>query len=244
MDIYLLSDFRDILRLLTQSQSITNKTYRDVAVGAVFGMPESAREFIASDDSGLSNRSDPRSQRLPHHRIDYLTHASLGKLIHGPGLKPLAQRFSQNLKFAMSRLGDSMNGDEWQEMPDLFTFMNGLIFESSVPAMFGKQLLKDHPTFCDDFWRFDSGVPDLAKAIPRLIYPKPYNARDRCLDILKKHHRFLRQACEDWSIDRNMLEYSDIYGTGLIRYRQHMWSKMEAMNDDARAAEDLGMIWG
>jgi len=43
MNLHLLSDFRDILGLLSQSQSISNKIYRDVAVETMFGMPKKSK---------------------------------------------------------------------------------------------------------------------------------------------------------------------------------------------------------
>lgn len=241
MNLHLLSDFRDILGLLSQSQSISNKIYRDVAVGTMFGMPKKAREFIASDDSGLSHRPHPESTRVGHHRIDFLTHVSLGKFIQGPGLKPLSTRFAQNALELFSRFDLSR---EWVEMPDLFTLVQKIIFQASVPAMFGKHLLGRNPSFFDDFCNFDVGVPNLAKRLPRWIIPSAYNARDKCLETIKRHHCFLKQECGDLKPDGNVLGYSDVYGAEIIRYRHDMWSKMEAMDSNAKAAEDLGMIWG
>jgi hypothetical protein len=241
MKIFLISQVEDIISLLSQSQHTTNKTYREIAVGTVFGMPPQARNFIASDDSGLSHKPFPENKVKPEQRIDYLTHVSMGRFIHGPGLRPLATRFTQNILRSFSDLGID---DEWTELPDLYRFIQKCIFEASVPAMFGRQLIQRNSSFCEDFWDFDAGVPDLAKGLPKWAIPGAYKARDKCLETIKKHHLFLSQHQKDMIPDGNACGYNDLYGAEIIRYRHDMWSKMNAIDANARAAEDLGMIWG
>ena len=240
MNVFFLSRAEDIISLLSQSQTTTNKTYREIAVGQIFGMPSQARKFIASDDSGLSHKPFPESKVLPEQRIDYLTHVSMGKFLHGPGLKPLAARFTKNILRGFS---DLEIGDEWTELPDLYQFIQKCMFDASVPAMFGQHLIRCNPSLCEDFLEFDAAVPDLAKGWPEWMIPKAYKARDRCLEAIKKHHLFLNQHPKDMIPDGRVAGYADLYGAELIRCRHDMWSKMNGIDANARAAEDLGMMW-
>ena len=207
----------------------------------MFGMPLQARKYIASDDSGLNHKPFAESKVLPEQRIDHLTHISMGKFIHGPGLRPLAARFTQNILRGFSDLGIN---EEWTELPDLYRFVQKCIFDASVPAIFGQHLIQRNPSFCEDFWKFDAAVPDLAKDLPGWLIPGAIKARGRCLETIKKHHRFLFQHEKDMIPDGKTCGYNDLYGAEIIRYRHDMWSKMNGIDFDARAAEDLGLIWG
>ena len=241
MDIFLLSRVTDVISLLSQSQTTSNKTYREIAVGTIFGMPLQARKFIASDNSGLNHKPFHESNVPPEERIDYLTHVSMGKFIHGPGLKPLAARFTQNI---LQNFLDLDIDDRWTELPDLYQFIQKCIFNASVPAMFGQHLIRRNSSFCEDFWNFDAAVPDLAKGLPSWLIPNAFKARDRCLETIKKHHLFLNRHQKEMIPSGRTDDYHDLYGAEIIRYRHNMWSKMNGIDANARAAEDLGFIWG
>lgn len=240
MDMYMVSGDAHIVSLFSQSQIMTNKTYRALAVGNMFGMPKKAQDFLAADDSGLNPKPHPTSNVKPEHRIDYLTHATLARFLSGPGLKPLVSRFRDNI---LRRFADQDVGSEWIEMPDLYSFLKVQLFTASVEAMCGSRILVLSPEFCEDFWKFDEGLSHLAKGYPRWLIPATYQARNKCLAHVKTWHRFLREHSS-----REESGYDDSYdpelGAGIMRYRQNMYSKMEAIDADAMASEDLGMLWG
>ena len=239
MDMYLITGDTHIITLFSQSQIMTNKIYRALAVGNMFGMAAKARDFVAADDSGLNFKPHPTSHVKPEHRIDYLTHNALVKFMSGPGLKPLVSRFKEMI------IGQFASQDicsEWVEMPDLYGFLKVQIFNASVEAMCGSHILLLNPKFCEDFWIFEAGATKLAKGYPWWLIPSTIQARNRCLAHVKKWHLFLREnGCREKSEDDE--SFDPKLGAGLVRYRQKMWSKMEAVDADAMASEDLGLLW-
>lgn len=239
MDLYMVSGDAHIGSLFGQSQIMNNKTYRALAVSNMFGMPAKAKEFLAADDSGLNSTPHPSSSVRPEYRIDYLTHAALARFLSGPGLKPLVSRFKDNI---MRQFADQEIGSEWIEMPDLYSFIKVQMFNASVEAMCGSYILSLNPTFCEDFWNFDAGLPKLAKGYPRLLIPATYQARNKCLAHVKKWHLFLREHSS--RVESGDDSYDPELGAGIMRHRQKVYSKMEAIDADAMASEDLGMLWG
>lgn len=240
MDLYLITGNAHIVSLFSQSQIMTNKIYRALAVSNMFGMPAKAQDFLAADDSGLNSKPHPTSNVKPEHRIDYLTHAAILRFLSGPGLKPLVSRFKEMI---MGQFASQDIFSEWVEMPDLYSFLKVQIFNASVEAMCGSHILLLNPTFCEDFWKFDAGLSNLAKGYPWWLIPSAYQARNRCLAHVKKWHLFLREnSSREESEDYD--SFDPKLGAGLMRYRQKMWSKMEAIDAGAMASEDLGMLWG
>ena len=240
IDFYMIFGDANIVHLFRQSRNTVNKTYRLLAVSNMFGMPAKAKDFIAADNSGLNVNPHPMSNVKPEHRIDYLTHALLNRFLTGPGLEPLVSRFRDNLLSQFTRLNVS---SEWIEMPDLYGFIKTQMFNASVEAMCGPYILTLNPTFCDDFWKFDEGLSDLAKSYPRWWIPTTYGARDRCLAHVKKWHEFLREHCH--GMESGISDgYDPKLGADIMRYRQKLYSEMGAIDTDAMASEDLGMLWG
>lgn len=128
-------------------------------------------------------------------------------------------------------------------MPGLYGFIKTQIFNASIEAMCGLYILTLNLTFCDDFWKFDEGLSDLAKSYPRWWIPTMYGARDRCLAHVKRWHEFLREHSQ--GIESGINDgYDPKFGAAIMRYRQNLYSKMEAIDIDAMAFEDLGMLWG
>lgn len=216
------------------------KGYKILSVQKMFGMPEATLSLFISDDSGIGSVPIPTSSSIPpHQRIDYLTHLSLVKLFTGPGLKELGDRFTQNLTEQL--LTKSSIGFEWKCVPDLLSIMQEELLQAALKSMCGNYLLSLNPNFIDDFWAFNDGVHMLAKGYPRLFFPAAYKAREKCLESIKIWHRFIRGHFDQ--PDRDPAGWNPYFGSEYIKFRLKMWSKMDQINDDSAAAEDLGLIW-
>lgn len=202
-------------------------------------MPKETLEFWKWDDSSHHAQPHPDSSVLPHLRIDYLTHSSVARLLTGPGLKPLANRFTKNLMIRLSK-SEYLNS-EWSQLLDLFAFMQDELFPPAIEAMCGQRLFSINPEFVSDFWAFNKGLPYLAKGYPRWMVPSAYRARDTVLNSLKKWHVAI--ASEFKSPPIAMDEWSPDFGVELVRFRHDAWSKMPLINEDAAATEDKGLIW-
>ncbi|KAF2662320.1 cytochrome P450 [Lophiostoma macrostomum CBS 122681] len=212
-------------------------------VSSTFGVPRYFQRFFASDTSGLSHTPDPRSNVKPEHRVDYLMHTYIVQYMTGAGLQPLANRFTHNMLHqlhAFHTVADS------HELEDLYAFMQEHIFRASISAMFGKLIFQVSPRFCENFWRFEAGVPELAKGFPRWILRNQYRARDVCLADVRRWHETLDQrrlhAADPKVLSDN--HYDDVFGSEVVKRRHAAFSRMELMGADAKASEDLALIWG
>ncbi|KAI4227187.1 MAG: hypothetical protein LQ349_006761 [Xanthoria aureola] len=237
-DIYVVAGQENI-KAVWKEPNLHVRPYKELAVITMAKMPKETLEFWKWDDSGHHAQPHPDSNVPPHLRIDYLTHSSVARLLTGPGLKPLADRFTKNLMIRLSK-SEYLN-QEWSDLPDLFAFMQQQLFPAAVEAMCGELLFSVNPKFVGDFWAFNKGLPYLAKGYPRWMVPSAYRARDTVLNGLKKWHLAIASElkCPPIAMD----EWSPDFGVELVRFRHDAWSKMPLMNEDAAATEDLGMIW-
>ena len=205
-------------------------------------MPKGAANFYLSDDSGIQHTPFHNSKVAPDQRIKYLTHLSMAKLLSGSGLKPFAERFATNVVKQL----DARNkiNTEWTHLPNFFHFFRDELLIATTRAICGEHLLQLNPSWTNDFWDFDNGVPSLAKRFPWWLAPSAYAARDRCLGNLKKWYEFVEREVECNSEAVDVKERDSLWGSEFMKSRHDMWSKIGAMNADAQASEDLGLIWG
>lgn len=229
----------NLLSIWKQSQKLTTKGYRVLFANNMFGFPKSASSFYLADNSGLGSFPHPDSNVPPDHRIDYLTHSSVARFLTGTGLRPLSQRFMRNLA---EQLSNNHIGHDWESLSDLYSIFRTDVLRAALKAAFGSYILSLTPEFCQDFWRYDEGLPLLAKGVPRWLTPAPYKARDKCLENIKKWHYFAKGVSPNAKAV-NVDDWDPYFGAGVMRYRQELYSKMEAMDADGIASEDLGLIW-
>ena len=241
-DIYIVTGPEYINMVWKQSHNLRSEIYRRLVVYNMFGMPDDAAQFYLSDDSGINMTPSPHASIEPSQRVKYLTHQTMSKLLTGPGLTILAEKFAANL--AEQFVAVKGVTTEWRDLPDLYTFMRDELFRATVRSICGENLLNLNGSFCEDFWVFDKALASLAKRFPRWTVPSAYAARDKCIAEIRIWHEFIRPYLEDENMNRTPNEISKIFGTEFIKSRQEMWSKMDRMSPQAMASEDLGVIWG
>ncbi|KAF9699651.1 hypothetical protein EKO04_002455 [Ascochyta lentis] len=243
MNVVYLTEPDHISSLFRRSGELTNGPYRKF-VSSTFGVPKDFQKFFAADNTGLSRNPLPGTNVKPEHRVDYLMHTFIVQFMTGKSLKSLARRFTANME---DRLKTQSRAEGSETHDCLYDFVKVNMFHSSVTAMFGKQLFKIDPDFCDHFWRFEEGMPELAKSLPRFIYPKQYKARDVCLQTVRTWQRKLdeqRNRDPDAAYELSVKDYDDFFGSGIVKKRHLAFAKMEVMGVDARASEDLALLWG
>ena len=108
--------------------------------------------------------------------------------------------------------------------------------------MFGSEIFKVNPDLCDIFWEFDSNVPELARGYPRILHRSAYNARDKCISAMHRWHKSLDES-PDSSTNATEEDYNHISGARIIRERHSAFAKMEPMSAQAKATEDLALLW-
>ena len=212
-----------------------------LALENMFGTPSDVIPFYREDNSGV-NAAPLRGSRVqqPEHRITYLQVKAAHKHLSGTGLVQMTEFFLGVLK---RRMSESQVKSEWVDQPDLYAFLQDEVFRAAIEALCGLHLLPQSPTFVEDFWQFVADVPVLIKGLPRWLSPGPYRRRQRLLNAVKSWHRYAKENSDYSKIGADDPEWEPFFGSKLIRARQQYSSKMSFMNDDAVAAEDLGLIF-
>lgn len=237
MDNILVTRPEDIVYIFKQSAVLTNKPYRKF-VSNTFGVPEESRVLFAADETGLRRKSQHGATVKQELRVDYLMHTFITQFMSGPSLGPLATRFTENL---ISRLDTEGIDDKWREYPDLYEFVRDHMFHASLTAMFGEQLCKMKPNFCEEFWKFEKSVPDLAKGVPSWMNRSAINARDGCLNSVQEWGTYFRE--QSAVTQRCDPIYDPVFGSEIVQKRHKAFAKMPTMGPKAIACEDLGLIW-
>lgn len=100
----------------------------------MFGMPSDASTLYLNDDSGILSTPYLHSKVNPSHRVKCLTHFSITKFLTGSGLKPFAENFAVNLAEQLEASNEIFT--EWNDLPDLYTFMRDENFEATTRAVY------------------------------------------------------------------------------------------------------------
>lgn len=237
---YIVSGSDNIVALFRSSRSMSTKPGMLIALKNIFGTPPKTIPFYAADDSGMNSRPYPGSKCKPEHRIIYFQQKAAHKHLSGPALLRMADRYMDTLAKQFSRLDLD---HEWVEMPDLYHFLQMQIGRAAVEAMCGEYILRLNPTLVEDFWAFDRSVGTLLKGLPRWMCPREYAARDKLLASVKKWHAFAHQHSDCTKTDADDADWDPYFGHKIVKERQKYAMKMDAMDADACASEDMGLIF-
>lgn len=222
------------------SRSMGTKAGVLLALKNLFGTPTHVIPFYVADNSGVNAVPLPGSNVRTEHRVTYHQTRAATKHLSGSGLVQMTERF---LKVLERRVHESSIDSEWTDLPDLYRFLQSEVFRAAVEAMCGSYLLPQSPTFVEDFWEFVTYVPWLSTGLPRWIFPKPYQVRDRLHNAIRNWHRLAHKHSDCTKTGADDPEWEPYFGSKLMRARQEYSMGMDFMNADALAAEDLGLIF-
>ncbi len=234
------SGFDNISTIFKETQNLAPKQATLVALENVFGLAKPAVAFYNADDSGTSFNAHPQSTVKPQNRVFYLQYKTTLAHLSGSALNDLTGRFLENLR---QRIFKSSIGSEWMDMPDLYSFLQFELFHASVEAMCGPIIFRLNPDFTEEFWEFDRCMPNLFKGYPRWMIPASYRALDKALKSVKQWHAYAHEHYDASRIIPNDEDWDIYFGSKLIKERLEYSRKMEPMDEDAVASEDLGLLW-
>lgn len=207
----------------------------------VFGTPKDVLPLYAEDDSGQLATPVLGSHVLPENRMRFFHWRAAHQHLAGSNGIKLGERFMSILSRRIST--DKSIGAEWVEMPDLFQFMQNLVFPAAIESLLGSTILSLHPTLNDDFWAFVSCMPTLLKGFPRWLSPLAYKRRDKMLKMIKEWHTFANKFSDFTKTEVNDPEWDQYLGSKYVKARQGIFHGIEMMNADGRASEDLGLLF-
>ncbi|KAL8767482.1 MAG: hypothetical protein Q9194_005978 [Teloschistes cf. exilis] len=192
------------------------------------------------DKSGASAIPMEGSNVEPEYRLNYFQVKAAQKHLSGTCLTQMTEH---SMKVLRRRIHESDIGDQWTEMPDLFTFLQHEVFSAAVESLTETYLLNQFPGFVDDFWEFDRSVPTMIKGLPHWLAPRPYKVRQRLLDAVKSWHKYARQHSDSSKTAPEDPEWDPLWESKLMRAREEYSKGVDFMNEDALAAEHLGLVF-
>ncbi|KAL9015329.1 MAG: hypothetical protein Q9173_000057 [Seirophora scorigena] len=237
---YLVAGAEHIAVLFKASKGLSPRFGVLLSLENLFGTPSDVIPFYKMDNSGTNTVPNPESNVRPADRLNFFQVKAAQKHLNGAGLAKMTEHF---LKVLRRRIDESRIGNQWIDMPDLFTFIQHEVFNAAVEALTGKYFLAQYPEIVEDFWEFDRSVPTLIKGLPQWLTPRPYRVRQRLLDAVKSWHRIARENSDFTKDGPEDPEWDPYWGSKLMRARQSYSSGVHFMNEDALAAEDLGLIF-
>ncbi|KAB8301307.1 hypothetical protein EYC80_003188 [Monilinia laxa] len=231
------------LKLFRSSRELCTIPASKVILERVFGTPPEAGSILIADNTGTSAQPLPGSKPLPaDQRYHHIIHQGLHDNLSGLRLEELAARFLANLNKELDNL--DMGNDEWLEIPDLYSLIQDAIFNASTLALCGSHIFEVIPSLTEDFWDFDSQIGGPLKGIPRFIIPSAYKIRDKLIKGIMEWHRSAEEHIDRNDEDLDKKSWEPFYGSRFLRDRARDLSKIIGFSDEARAANDLGLIWG
>ncbi|EOD52225.1 putative abc transporter cdr4 protein [Neofusicoccum parvum UCRNP2] len=240
---------KNIEELWDQSRLSSSTAIFSFVLRNMFGMAKAPARRYMLDNSGSGVRAHPKSNVLPHNRIDYRTHLCLQQFLLGSGLVPLFDRFHRLFSARLERLDVGL--DSWVEMPDFVDFMAMEITPATVTAMCGPVLLQLSPDFPRLFWEYNDWIPSFSKGLPRFLIPRAYAVRDKLLGTIKAWHQYATEQTSklDTKPDGEAIgeangEADAFWGSKFFRERQQTLLAVDDYDADAIASEDFGSIWG
>ncbi|MCJ1466439.1 hypothetical protein MMC07_005058 [Pseudocyphellaria aurata] len=226
--------------LFKTTPALSSSTGVVMAMKYIFGTPAEVLRLYAGDDSGPLARPVPGSHVLPENRIRFI-HWSLAHQHLANSQNNMGERYMNILSRNVS--ADTRFGVEWVEMPDLFEFIQQLVFPAATESLCGSSILSLHPTLTEDFWAFVSCIPTLLKQFPRWLSPVAYNKRDKMLRMVKEWHAFAETHSDFAKFGADDPEWDPYFGSKYVKERHSLSRRIGMMNADGRASEDLGLLF-
>lgn len=237
---YLISNAAHFDTLLRGARNLNSNPGIILTLRNIFALPAEVIPLYEADNSGIAATPIPGTHVAPHNRIGQLRHSAASKYLYGPHLRGMTERF---VTFFGRQIADNKEvGKEWVEYPDLIDWLQRQMFRAATGSLCGTYIFSLNPNFTDDFWEYMSNIPTLAKGFPRWWNSRAWKSRDRCLAAITKWHLHAWENA-DREKDDDTIECEPYFGARIMRIRYTYAKKMEGMTDQARAAEDLAMIF-
>jgi hypothetical protein len=230
-----------IQTVFKNSRHLTNKPVTSFVLENLLAASKKIIAFYDADDSGMAAKARPGSKVKPEDRVYYFQIRTAHRYLSGQHLHSLNERFAATLDRDLDRLEI---GSDWVEFADLYRFLQLTVTHSSIETVFGEKLLELNPSFVEDFWDFEVNAPALLHCMPRWIAPTGYRVRDKLIKSFEKWHAYANANYDCSKTGPEDPEWEPNFGSKLIRTRQDGLLKMEPMDAEARASEDLGLMFG
>jgi hypothetical protein len=236
---YILSSPEYFATLLKTNKNLSPKPLIAIVMENMFGTPKSAISLYKNDHSGLGPNPPQGYEIRSEERVFFHQRNAANKYLSGRHLHKMTERFMKML--SRDIFNDKTVTAEWKSFPDLNLFLQNRIFEAALEALCGPHLLRQTPTFTDDFWDYIACTPTLIYGLPRWMTPRSYAARDKVLGGIIKWHAFARKHEDHHNTNDDAPEWEEYWGAQYLKARQS-YGQTAGMDNEALAAEDLSLI--
>ncbi|KAM3555214.1 hypothetical protein ARSEF4850_006118 [Beauveria asiatica] len=233
----------NVRTLFKSSRDVNNEQWLVQVLVNAFGVEATDAPFYYVDyNTGINNRPDPDSNHVsPEHRIFYLVYRSVRNGLGGARLEEMQRQLVHNLSSQITQA--AIGSDVWTEMPDIYaSFIRSITFRAAITSLCGPHVLKVAPTFEEDFWAFDSHLPNLFREMPAWLVPASFKARDKMKSHIAKWQAFAHENYDVNGGEADPRDWEDMFGSRLMRTRHHFFQRMP-LSKSTLAADDLGLIW-
>lgn len=239
--LYLVGDPDQVKKLFKPTPAISSNVGAAIAIKSIFGTPDHIVSLYSEDNSGRLPIPNPGSQVRLENRIVFLHSRTARQHLAGIKGSQLGERYLGLLSRNIS--ADTNIQSEWLELPDLFVFIQKLVFFAATETICGSSILSLNPTLFEDFWKFYQSIPVLLKSLPRWLCPEAYRRRDRMLIAMKRWHAFASNHSDYSKTGPADPEWDCYFGSKYVKARHQFFNEIEVMNADGIAADDLGLLF-
>ena len=127
-------------------------------------------------------------------------------------------------------------------MPDFVSFVEARVFEAAVYAFFGPRMLDCNPNLASHYAEYNKNIRSLLMGWPKWMNPKAHRARDHMVDSMIRWQRFALSQQSPESI-LGEVKWEPLYGSRVVRERLLLLTRRGIVDERARAAEILAIMW-
>lgn len=230
---YVISGPESVAAYFKESRDLSNSTRNVIIMEKAFGCP---RHLLHQFQSGAAdqNSNDISVQ------VDQLIHKSVNMGLAGQDLEAVTTHFQEHYTEHLMQSAAEL-GNDWVQCEDICSLVEDHVFESAAHALFGPFMLSLNPNLARDFWAFNKYFRPLVVGVPRWLSPAAYKARDTMVESIKRwqRHASLHYTPEELG----GVDWEPLWGSKVVRERQVLLTRRRIVDETARAAENLAIMW-
>lgn len=238
---YLAGDPDDAQIFFKSTPGLASNLGVALAMKNVLGTPAHTVPLYAEDDSGQLAIPIPGSTTPKERRIRYFHSRAAHHLLAGMNGIQIGERYMQILSRNLKK--STSMGSDWTKSVDLWLYIQNLVFPPATESICGSALLALNPTLTEDFWTFERSIPTLLEQVPRWLAPRAHRSRDKMLGIIKEWHAYAKERTDFNNVGSKDPDWNPFLGIKFMRERQRFMHKIDIMDADGRASEDLGLLF-
>ncbi|KAK0940612.1 hypothetical protein LTR29_007779 [Friedmanniomyces endolithicus] len=130
---------------------------------------------------------------------------------------------------------DSQEIEQFDEI-GVYQWLRDRLFTASTRALFGDELLKMYPAYCEDFFAFDSDLLSFFFSLPSFMMGDAFRRRRRIIDELERWSKKMHELSGGTPIDPEGPAWEPIFGSPRLQTRH--------LTPRTGATLDLGLTFG